>query len=786
MKKNILLSVMFVLASLFVSQHAMAQKIDAVSGQVVWTGKTIGDAVQATANKKYIYLIQYQPTLSENNKEKYISAGGAYGVQGVLSSVGMRMQITRSGSYYQIITRVQNSGSATTQGDRMGFDNTTDGQGGLAYIYNGQPVYLDRGSTNADKNQVNWGFVPQTQTRSVRYVGETTEQNVDVQTYAIRCTGNTSYYIGVNDGKLQISRTPTYWIIVSEEDYKAAMDQVTWGEVDLGAFIQDAEFGRDNKDGYYWVWENSDTDQDGNTLDGWSLTPSSMHWHQRNQDKMCNGILLSNGLTAAEIGVPGVGDLDADGFRNKCGSYYAAEIYNEVNTLSQRLSMSAMPNLSDGLYKMTAQALYYDDVDGFTNDEVAYFFVKTTTNGEVNEQELPIIPMNKEDYTITPHSGVSAGYVFDTYPTAYLLEFYVEIKGETTIEMGIRSKKNVGWTVIGNIHMYAHGKQALFIDEDWEDREIKIPYKINGEQTWTPNPVHPYIFSQFNAKYSFPATVYYNRTMTTNGWNTICLPISLTGSQVRQSFGNDCIVSEFVGISHNQKSLLVFKPIDLDQEGMIVGKPYIIKPTREPDVKIGQYEVEVGNGGENHTVTLDAPIYFIMGVTKDSYYAVESTQSGIKMPELIKVTDENPPAGEPSITFEGSYYRTGITQADVQSGTNEYWMITKGNMYHLKGSAPGTLGVLFNNVPGYNIWGTYCYLHAPKVEGQAKTYGIGLLNDDGDITAIEVEGLEVPGSKIIDNNSVYTLNGQKIGGQGNLNSLSKGIYIVNGKKYVVK
>ena len=123
-------------------------------------------------------------------------------------------------------------------------------------------------------------------------------------------------------------------------------------------------------------------------------------------------------------------------------------------------------------------------------------------------------------------------------------------------------------------------------------------------------------------------------------------------------------------------------------------------------------------------------------------------------------------------------------------------MITKGNMYHLDGSKPGnTYTYDYDNhvdvaTPnsGYTVWGTYCYLYGDKTQtaSNAKNLTFGIEDEFGDITAIDIEGMEVAHSQAIEDNSVYTLNGQKIGGQGNLNSLSKGIYIVNGKKYVVK
>jgi len=49
--------------------------------------------------------------------------------------------------------------------------------------------------------------------------------------------------------------------------------------------------------------------------------------------------------------------------------------------------------------------------------------------------------------------------------------------------------------------------------------------------------------------------------------------------------------------------------------------------------------------------------------------------------------------------------------------------------------------------------------------------------EDGDVTGIN----EVETAKTINNGRIYNINGQQVNGQ-----LGKGLYIVNGKKYVVK
>ena len=116
MKKNTLISIVMALAIWMVASVAHAQKIDENTGLVVWEGTDITTAVSNSQKGQFVYLVEFEPTLNESNKEKYLAAGSAYGVQGVMSSVGMRIQIVNSPnhyngnpytSHYQIIDRIE-------------------------------------------------------------------------------------------------------------------------------------------------------------------------------------------------------------------------------------------------------------------------------------------------------------------------------------------------------------------------------------------------------------------------------------------------------------------------------------------------------------------------------------------------------------------------------------------------------------------------------------------------------------------------------------------------------
>ena len=843
MKKYFYMTAMLALVGSMMTQTAKAQQVDMNTGLVVWKGSTVQDALDITAQGGFFFLIEYKEELNVNDKELYVAARGAYGVQAVMSSVGMRMQIVEStpatilggnqpNTAYQLISRIENADhNAGYLGDRMGIDNE-DAWGNTA----GHSIYLDRsknrtywdGDTRNCNNFPNWTFnVSTSYKENVRYKGDANPRREEITTYTIqnvdtRSANNWDYpqytyranYIKIQDGKLVTTfneNEASKFIIVSETDFDTAMQTVTWGEVDLGVFVQDATFGRDNKDGKYWVWEtngeggNAVVDNNGKTLDGMNLNTNPPHWHQRNQDFMCNGHMIANGITKSQIGdnVTGGGDdnVNHDDFRNYYGQYYSAEIYNEVNSLTQTLHCATIPNLVNGLYKFSAQALYYDDVNGLTNDidpvtgePVAYFLVRRVEYDEhgniipekTQEDHIPIIAMKKEDAAynnITPHSGISAGYVFNNNDNAYVLETFVEITGTTDLTIGIVQTKPVGWTVIGNVHLFAHGVQSMYVDEDWRVEETLTYMEGDNEITETGN---PYTLARWHDHYDYPATFYYQRTFTVDKWNPICLPLDLTGRQVRQAFGADAKVCSFQGQHETQKTLLYFTcPLDLNQAENLdktvieAGKPYIIYVSNNPQFPTG-LSAEIGNGnpenGElNHTMEIDGPTYAILGVFKKQYEAYHEKVGDnwvLKAPQVV--------TGKGGFKMVGSFYRTKINKDTINNertgkgGLSDCWVITKGDMYHLTGNSD------------YNIWGTYAYVYLPKeAGGNAADYSFAI--DDGSFVTeiIPIEGISIEDRNKAKEYDIYSLSGQKVG-KGSTDGLKSGIYLINGKKVVVR
>ena len=840
MKKNFYLYSIVLIAMFIGSLQAKAQEIDMNSDQVVWKGSTIDQlpTFSQDVNAKHFYMIAYKQNLSAEDPEKLINNGGKYGVQGMLTTIGIRMQIQQvNGNNYRICTRIGNVGRVN--GWCLGGDDKN------------LEVFLDRNEENNQGNKTQWRFTREDRTHNgVRYYGEEGNKNEGVITYTIKWN-NGDWWLGVDEAGCLITvnnvNNATRWIFVTDDDYLEAMDKLTWGQVDLGSFVKDGAFNRDNMDARYWVWSDAVapaeirtegdwiTDYEGQymTPDDWKLTDDPIHWHQRNQNLMINGIVCDQyyddqhregvgnyntySIPAATIGnniyldhirqgngnpliVGYVGAIKPnynwDDIRTLFGEYYCGEIYNEQIKLSQQVEMDGVENLKSGLYKVTVQAFYDDDrdedeaTDGTTNDDVAYIFIETETDGVKRYQELPIIPVNKIEENVgkggfdggnivTRHSGLSAGYLFNNNPKAGLHEFYVELAKTSKLTMGIFTKKAEGWTVFGNVHFYALGKEALFLDENWTNNET-ITIKVNDKERELSG--DPYQFSRFHEGYEFPVTLYYKRTFTLNAWNPIVLPLNLTTAQVRTAFGDDVKVSEFVGLNGTDDTVIKFtKSETFPQEGLKARVPYLIKPTKSPDLAEGETaELQIGNGGSRQEIIVEGPIYYIGGVTKAQANADDYVGEAIAPPTEVT-------CGNTGITYAGTFYKKVIQPNEIWgqnnlTGEHNYWVITKGNMYHLTGAS------------SYNIWNTYCYIYdkdntfrneefwTKRWADNANTFTISI--DGVEDVATRIEGLYIEGN---DNQTgVYNVNGQYMGRLEEIDNLPKGIYVVNGKKLVVK
>lgn len=225
-----------------------------------------------------------------------------------------------------------------------------------------------------------------------------------------------------------------------------------------------------------------------------------------------------------------------------------------------------------------------------------------------------------------------------------------------------------------------------------------------------------------------------HRTLNKNLWNSLILPVDMNLAQFHAAFGIDAEAATYEKVEDHY---IYYKVFTDETDGIFLRKntPYIIKPTIEP---LANSVVTIADVQEE----LQGPIY---------------TTTGIDYQDETATLDYSATDEEGKMKFKGSF----VTQVSVPSGS---YMLNKGNMVHTATE---------HHVKGYRAWLEPLAL----MEGELS---MQLVKGDGETTGIRVIEEKNDGSL---DEQIYSLGGWKVADQS---VHPKGIYIVRGKKQIIK
>ena len=316
-------------------------------------------------------------------------------------------------------------------------------------------------------------------------------------------------------------------------------------------------------------------------------------------------------------------------------------------------------------------------------------------------------------------------------------------KGSTTGTLYIGAGKRAneeGYAFFDNFQLFYMGDKEWYLDAtNTNNHEFAItdgtPSGINH------NP-------EGENHYEYPVTYNIRRYFHVGKWESLILPCTLTGDQVKQTFGGDQGVKLSV-FDRVEKNCVYFKTVNLDTDSIVAGKPYIIKVGKKADIET-KNDVYTFPWGNDITVKVKGPIYQVKGV-------VPPTFTG----DSVKIVNET--FGY-NVQFHGFYYDPGAAPRNA-------YVVNNGNMYHLSSD--------WNNFVG-----TSWYITITDAQGNAKALSFSF---DGDSSTTAIENVTRQEDAAVQTDGfVYNLSGQRVGTRNNMSNLSSGIYVVAGKKVVVK
>lgn len=778
MKLFFRISVLALCISMSLSSFAQDQQDRISVEDIDWSAynQSLGSIVSTSNEPKITYLYATKPN-------KFVTVGGLYGAQPILAEVGMNFYVEEvaddpnnsdpSNKRYYIHSWVDNPTTSHDNGsaDYLGVKPTMANDERIFPVANDETkksiyLFVDRGKLNAEDykdgngnlinsspDRVKWYIESVPNTRNGYKIYSKWKDNLEYSDNEER-NYYLSYYQGNPEEKPQkkflvvttdADKAETFYFI-QIEDYRKVINSQKKKYINVSGLVQDARFERNNKGINGDLYGDYDTKSKDNV---WQFR------YNRNEDTYVFPNLQENvqelAYMTAWVGPKG------DFFGQK-GNY-----------LIQKIT-----GLKPGLYRVNCQGFYFNPGNQNDKDNTSFVFASQDYTKISNQTTLKTIEsadwdkmqnMTTEDpngfKNIVIKYCVNAGKIFaennpyedkDVDHRRYDNSVAVLVKADEgsdkgTLYIGAGKRANEGgYAFFDNFQLFYMGDKQWYLDAT-NTSTSEFTTTKNTDDYYTPSGINR------NPKgdnyYEYLVTYNIRRYFNLDKWESLILPCTLTGDQVKQTFGGDKEVKLSV-FDKVEGTCVKFRPVNPDTEGIVAGRPYIIKVGKKADIET-KNDVYTFPWGINITVKVQGPIYQVKGVVPPTF-----TGDGVTTEEIT--------TGGYKVQFHGFYYKPDFAPAHA-------YVVNNGNMYHLSSD--------WNNFVG-----TSWYVTITDAQGNAKALSFSF-DGDSSTTAIEnVAGQE--DAAVQADGFVYNLSGQRVGTRNNMSNLSSGIYVVAGKKFVVK
>lgn len=479
---------------------------------------------------------------------------------------------------------------------------------------------------------------------------------------------------------------------------------------------------------------------------------------------------------------------ELDNYRRNLGKYYCSSIKGKCGMIYQDISIT-LPGtyvVECKGYSNTPKAKLFAGVldpgnkDKMVSGTMNYTMLSQTSNMTADEQTRLHISEKNMDYAGKEFYD-SRKYVNSVVLTVPESAFksadgkteYESVNIRLGVMTGTYSKDASKvedaapgeWTVFDDFRLQYASKETAH-DLVLDEMRDNLNYLVNG-----------------NDKYE-NATLHLNKTLKKNKWNSLVLPVSLTKEQLQSTFGANVRLAKLQTLT---STAIEFESVDLNKEALQAYMPYIIFPERTSNAS-DAYTAYLTVKGQQEKLKVIVPAghYTIVKVTMGDL-------SLINKDDWTTMLN----GGDGTIKAYGTFARTfdpGATQNEDATQNEKYgtwnfsnnkstiisgrprlehsYFFDKGNMYHSTGRPRG--------LRGFSCW------FQPTTTSGAQNAQLTIDGVSQGTTGIEdiLADYEQPVSRFA--NGVYNLNGQLVKQGNSTAGLPSGMYIVNGKKCIVR
>lgn len=297
------------------------------------------------------------------------------------------------------------------------------------------------------------------------------------------------------------------------------------------------------------------------------------------------------------------------------------------------------------------------------------------------------------------------------------------------------------------------------------------------------------------------SVLHLNRKLNDNMWNSLILPVDLTWGQMKRTFGDAVKVAKLAALTENSVQFVTVEPQNDDSVMVKAFEPYIVYPpyteTRSPAYTVDRFYTTEGEDnsewlGTDYQPTNDKDNHLSKTIEKDHY---DITMVSLDRKKLTEHMDPKTWVSTKTFSDSGNQ-RTMLCKGTLAKTYDNDGIISgrddlNGDFFMYKGK--------LIQVPSSN-----------KEDGEKERYQYGLKafrcwfeltgnKTSRNTLSLMIDGVEDSATSIDDihgsSNStsykrgiegVFNMNGQMVRRDNSLEGLPKGMYVVNGKKVIIK
>lgn len=294
------------------------------------------------------------------------------------------------------------------------------------------------------------------------------------------------------------------------------------------------------------------------------------------------------------------------------------------------------------------------------------------------------------------------------------------------------------------------------------------------------------------------SVLHLNRKLNDNMWNSLILPVDLTWGQMKRTFGDAVKVAKLAALTENSVQFVTVEPQNDDSVMVKAFEPYIVYPpyteTHSPAYTVEHFYTKEGEDnsewlGSDYKPSSDKDNRLTKTIEKDHY---DITMVSLDREKLMQHVNTDTWESTKTFSATGGGHGTMVCKGTMaktydngkiiegRDDLNGDYFIYKGKLIQVPHGNKENSDEPYS----YGLKAFRCWFELPR---PASTVSLMIDGVEDSATSIDdIHGSSNSTSYKRGIEGVFNMHGQMVRRDNSLEGLPKGMYVVNGKKIIIK